>query len=97
MTAIQTQNARAPRSHDIYATRLMRVNDALDRLRVAGCDVLGIDLDRPMPVITIANSGAVRRLGRAVPYVYGHDRRGRMRRYQVRLEGCRVEWDVVGH
>lgn len=88
---------RSEESHQRYATRMLRVAAAIERLADLDIDVRGIDLDRPRPVITIANCAAVRHLGYAVPYVFGHDRRGRMRRYQVLLEGCRVEWDVVGH
>ncbi len=89
---------RAPMpQHQTYATRLARVHDALFVLQKNGIDVIDIDINRPKPVITIPASKRNEALGRAWPYQTSRDERGRVRRYQIAIEGCRVEFDSYGH
>lgn len=83
--------------HQTYAMRLARVLDALLVLQKNGIDVIDIDINRPKPVITIPASKRNEALGRAWPYQTSRDERGRVRRYQIAIEGCRVEFDSYGH
>lgn len=89
---------RAPMpQHSLYAMRLVRVRDALWVLQKHGIDVIDIDINRPKPVITIPASKRNEALGRAWPYQISRDERGRVKRYQITVEGCRVEFDSYGH
>lgn len=83
--------------HSIYSARLMRVRDALWVLQKHGIDVIDIDANRPKPVITIPASKRNERLGKAWPYQISRDERGRVKRYQIVIEGCRIEFDSYGH
>lgn len=83
--------------HAAYSVRLERVKDALFILQRHGIDVIDIDLNRPKPVITIPAGKRNAVLGPAAPYQISRDERGRVRRYQVMLEGCRIEYDSYGH
>jgi hypothetical protein len=89
---------RAPMpQHSLYAMRLARVRDALWVLQKHGIDVIDIDLNRPKPIITIPSGRRNEALGRAWPYQITRDERGRVKRYQITVEGCRVEFDSYGH
>lgn len=89
---------RAPMpQHQTYAMRAARVLDALFALQKHGIDVIDIDINRPKPVITIPASKRNAALGRAWPYQISRDERGRVKRYQIIIEGCRVEFDSYGH
>lgn len=83
--------------HSLYTMRLVRVRDALWTLQKHGIDVIDIDLNRPKPVITIPAGRRNEALGRAWPYQISRDERGRVKRYQITVEGCRVEFDCYGH
>lgn len=89
---------RAPMpQHNLYAMRLARVRDALWVLQKHGIDVIDIDLNRPKPVITIPSGRRNASLGQAAMYQISRDDRGRVKRYQITVEGCRVEFDSYGH
>ncbi|MHB9021332.1 MAG: hypothetical protein ACYC3A_05855 [Halothiobacillus sp.] len=90
------RRARLPQ-HETYALRLTRVRDALFVLQRHGIDVIDIDINRPRPIISIPSGRRNNVLGQAWPYQLSHDQRGRVRRYQVLVEGCRVEFDQYGH
>ncbi|ANJ66046.1 hypothetical protein A9404_00430 [Halothiobacillus diazotrophicus] len=92
LKAMGERRARLPQ-HEAYAVRLARVRDALFILQRHGIDVIDIDINRPKPVISIPYLKRNAVLGTAVPYQFGRDTRGRIRRLQIQLEGCRVEWD----
>jgi hypothetical protein len=83
--------------HQTYAMRLARVLDALFVLQKHGIDVIDIDINRPKPVITIPAGKRNEALGKAWPYQISRDDRGRVKRYQITVEGCRVEFDSYGH
>lgn len=83
--------------HAAYSVRLERVKDALFILQRHGIDVIDIDLNRLKPVITIPAGRRNEALGRAWPYQISRDERGRVKRYQITVEGCRVEFDSYGH
>lgn len=89
---------RAPMpQHSLYAMRLARVRDALWALQKHGIDVIDIDINRPKPVITIPAGKRNDALGPAAMYQISRDARGRVKRYQITVEGCRVEFDSYGH
>lgn len=89
---------RAPMpQHQTYAMRLARVLDALFVLQKHRIDVIDIDINRPKPVITIPAGKRNEKLGKAWPYQISRDERGRVKRYQITVEGCRVEFDSYGH
>lgn len=90
------RRARLPQ-HETYALRLARVLDALFVLQKHGIDVIDIDINRPKPVITIPSGKRNEALGRAWPYQISRDARGRVKRYQIAIEGCRIEFDSYGH
>jgi hypothetical protein len=89
---------RAPiPQHNLYALRLAHVRDALWVLQKHGIDVIDIDINRPKPVITIPSGRRNESLGQAWPYQISRDERGRVKRYQITIEGCRIEFDSYGH
>lgn len=83
--------------HEAYAVRLARIRDALWVLQKHGIDVLEIDINRAKPIITIPALKRNASLGKAVAYQFSRDARGRVKRYQVNVEGCRIEFDEYGH
>lgn len=83
--------------HQTYALRLARVRDALWVLQKHGIDVIDIDINRPKPVISIPAGKRNEALGPAWPYQISRDERGRVKRYQITIEGCRIEFDRYGH
>jgi len=93
----QPERRAALPQHNLYALRLARVRDALWVLQKHGIDVIDIDINRPKPVITIPAGKRNEALGSAWPYQISSDERGRVRRYQIILEGCRIEFDRYGH
>lgn len=75
------------------ATNVERVRDALTLLGRHQIDVLDIDVNRSKPVITIPEDRRNEILGKAAWYQISHDDRGRFKRFQIMVEGCRVEYN----
>jgi hypothetical protein len=80
-----------------------RILSQLDDLREAlstcferELQVLRIDMNRGVPMIEVTDLPRNRRIGQAAVYAVSRDARGQVRRYQVQLSGCRVEWERVG-
>lgn len=80
-----------------------RLMNQLDDLYEALCtcfeqelQVLRIDMNRGVPMIEVSDLPRNRRIGQAAVYAVSRDARGQVRRYQVQLSGCRVEWERVG-
>jgi hypothetical protein len=78
-----------------YERRLLAVAQAMTALNRFRIEIVSVDMNQIMPVITIPNSRRNEQLGVAFVYARRGCATGTVRRMQTLVSKCRVQWEVA--